>query len=52
MGTYRVKYKMKGQSTQEIEVQASSGQGAQKTVRSMMGADCENASSGILIPGK
>jgi len=52
MGTYRVKYKMKGQSTKEIEVQASSGQQAQKNVKDMMGPNCENASAGILIHGK
>jgi len=52
MGTYRVKYKMKGQSTKEIEVQASSGQQAQKNVKDMMGPNCENSSAGILIPGK
>lgn len=49
MGTYRVKYKMKGQSWQETTIQASSGQLAQKNVKSMMGPNCENASAGILI---
>lgn len=49
MGTYRVKYKMKGQSWQETTIQASSGQQAQQNVRSMMGANVENVSAGILI---
>lgn len=49
MGTYRVKYKMKGQSWKETTIEASSGSEAQKNVKSMMGPDCENSSAGILI---
>jgi hypothetical protein len=49
MGTYKVKYKMKGQEWQETTIQASSGQQAQQNVKSMMGPNCENAAAGILI---
>lgn len=49
MGTYRVKYKMRGQAWKETTIEASSGQEAQRNVKSMMGPQCENASAGILI---
>ena len=49
MPTYKVKYKMKGQSWAETTVQASSGQLAQQNVKSMMGSNCENAAAGILV---
>ena len=49
MPTYKVKYKMKGQAWTETTIQASSGQLAQKNVKSMMGPDCENVAAGILV---
>mgnify|MGYP000880845768 CR=1 FL=1 len=49
MGTYRVKYKMKGQSWKETTIEASNGSEAQKNIKSMMGPNCENSSAGILI---
>ena len=49
MGTFRVNYKMKGQAWKETTIQASSGQEAQKNVKSMMGPECENASAGVRV---
>ena len=49
MPTYKVKYKMKGQAWTETTIQASSGQLAQKNVKSIMGPDCENIAAGILV---
>lgn len=40
---------MKGQAWKELTVEASSGQEAQRNVKSMMGPQCENTSAGILL---
>ena len=49
MPIYKVRYKMKGQAWTETTVKASSGQQAQKNVKSMMGPNCENVAAGVFI---
>ena len=49
MPTYKVRYKIKGQAWAETIVNASSGQQAQKNVKSMMGPDCENVAAGVFV---